>query len=54
MSQIRYGEWINDGNKRHYFLIYATNIDGTKPVTVLIKIRLFQTHVLVYHVHLLR
>jgi hypothetical protein len=53
-SQVRYGKWIKDRNSQNGFLIYATNIDGTKTVTVLIKITFFETHVLVYHIHLLR
>jgi hypothetical protein len=53
-SQIKYGEWIKDAKKRHHYLIYATNFEGTKPLTILIKIRLFETHVLVYHAHILR
>ena len=53
-SQIRYGEWINERKKPHHYLIYVTNFEGIKPVTVLIKIKLLETHVLVYHVHLLR
>ncbi len=53
-SQVRYGEWAPDKNKKQCFLIYAINFEGIKTVTILIKIRLFETHVLVYHVHLLR
>jgi hypothetical protein len=53
-SRIRYGEWINDRSKQSHFLIYATNFDGIKPLTILIKIRMFETHVLVYHAHVLR
>ena len=53
-SQIRYGEWIDDRHERSMFLIYATNIDGIRPLTILLKIRLFDTHALVYHAHVLR
>jgi hypothetical protein len=54
LSQIRYGEWIRERNKPHDFLIYATNIDGIRQVTVLIKIKRLETHVLAYHAHVLR
>mgnify|MGYP005852955723 CR=1 FL=1 len=53
-SQIRYGEWTKERNKQSSFLIYATNVDGIKPVTILLKLRLLDTHVLVFHVHVLR
>jgi hypothetical protein len=53
-GQIRYGQWINEKSNPNQFRIYATNIDGIKPLTIIIKIREYETHVLVYHVHVLR
>lgn len=53
-SQIRYGEWIREKPDKPQFSIYATVIEGIKPLTILIKIRLFDAHVLVYHAHVLR
>ena len=53
-SQIRYGEWIQERSGQPQFLIYATNIEGIKPLTILIKIRFFDTYVTVYHAHVLR
>jgi len=52
-SQIRYGEWIQERAEQQ-FSIYATIIEGRKPLTILIKIRILDTHVLVYHAHVLR
>lgn len=53
-SQVRYGEWIRERDKRNHFLIYTTIIQPVKSITILIKIRLFPTYVLVYHAHVLR
>jgi hypothetical protein len=53
-SQVRYGEWIPDRAGKEYFLIYATVMEGIKPLTILIKIRLFDSYALVYHAHVLR
>ena len=53
-SQVQYGEWIPENSEQQKFLIYATVIDGIKPLTILIKVKTFDTHALVYHVHVLR
>ena len=53
-SQVQYGEWERDGRKRNCFLIYVAVVEGVKDLTVIIKIKYFQTHVLIYHAHVLR
>ena len=53
-SQVRYGEWIPERSSKEQFLIYATVLEGIKPLTVLLKIRMLDTYVLVYHAHVLR
>jgi len=53
-SQVRYGQWIRERNKRDHYLIYVTVIEKIKPIKVLIKIRHTRTHVLAYHAHVLR
>ena len=53
-SQVRYGEWIPDRSGKKQFLIYATVLEGIKPLTVLLKVRMLDTYVLVYHAHVLR
>jgi hypothetical protein len=53
-SQIAYGEWMPERSRQDQFLIYATVIEGNKPLTILIKIRMFDTHAFVYHAHVLR
>jgi hypothetical protein len=54
ISQVTYGEWVSDNRGSDYFLIYAKEFEGRKSVTILIRVREFSTHVLVYHVHVLR
>ncbi|MGD0203200.1 MAG: hypothetical protein ABSC20_04760 [Candidatus Bathyarchaeia archaeon] len=53
-SQIRYNEWIPDKSDKSRFLIYTKDTIGIKPLTILIKIRVFSTRVFVYHAHVLR
>lgn len=53
-SQVRYGVWIRERDKRNHYLIYVINIEKIKPITILIKIKRCPTHVLVYHAHVLR
>jgi hypothetical protein len=53
-SQVRYGEWIPDRSSKDQFLIYVTVFEGIKPLTVLLKIKMFETYILVFHVHVLR
>jgi hypothetical protein len=53
-GRVRYGEWVRDRQGPGYFLIYDTQFEGRKSLTILIKIRKFSTHVLVYHIHVLR
>lgn len=52
-SQVRFGEWIEDRSKKGSFAIYATEFEGRKSITILIRIRKFSTHVLVCHAHVL-
>lgn len=52
-SQVRYGEWTATQNKPNHYRIYATVIEGRKQIKVLIQIRHCETHVLVYHAHVL-
>lgn len=54
ISQVKYGKWICDRSERNCFLVYATEFEGRKPLTILIKIRKYATHVLIYHAHVLR
>ena len=53
-SQVRYGEWMPDRSGKEQFLIFATVLEGIKPLTVLLKIRILDAYVLVYHAHVLR
>ena len=53
-SRVRYGEWIPDKSAKEQFLIYTTELEGIKPLTILIKLRMFDTYALVYHAHVLR
>ncbi|MCL4429114.1 MAG: hypothetical protein M1167_00015 [Chloroflexi bacterium] len=53
-SQVRYGEWVPDRADKQQSLVYATVLEGIKPLTILIKIRLVDTYALVYHAHVLR
>jgi hypothetical protein len=52
-SQVRYGEWIPDKTGKEQFLIYATVLEGIKPLKVVLKIRIFDAYILVYHTHVL-
>ena len=52
-GQVRYGEWVKEQKKQNHYLIYSTVTEGTKRITVLIKIRDCQTYVLVEHAHVL-
>jgi hypothetical protein len=53
-GQVRYGEWIKERNRPNHYQIYATVYDGITPITVLIKIERYSSHVLVYHSHVLK
>lgn len=53
-GQVKYGEWEKDDNRPNCYIIYAITTEGIKDVTVLFKIKSLGTHVLVYHIHLLR
>jgi hypothetical protein len=53
-SQVRYGEWIKEREKPNYYRIYTTVYDGIKPITILIIIELYPSHVLVHHAHVLK
>ena len=53
ISNIKYGEWRDEG-KRNCFEIEVDTFEGTKSITVIIKVRLYETHVLAYHAHVLR
>jgi hypothetical protein len=50
-SQVRFGEWKKDRNDPSCFLIYATEFEGRKSVTIQIRIKKLFTHVLVCHAH---
>jgi hypothetical protein len=53
-SQVRYGEWKRDFKAGRYcFYMKPTIPEGRRSVKVIIKFRLFTTHVLVYHTHCL-
>ena len=51
-SQVRYCEWLP--NKERQFLIYTAVFEGIKPLTILIKVQMFDAYAHVYHVHVLR
>lgn len=53
-SQVRYGKWIRERNKPNHYLIYTTVIEKIEPIKILIKIRHYHTHVLVYHAHVIK
>jgi sulfopyruvate decarboxylase TPP-binding subunit len=53
-SQVRYGEWTPDQANKQQFVIYTIVLEGIKPLTVLIKIRVLEGYVLVYHAHVVR
>jgi hypothetical protein len=53
-SQIRYGEWTPDRAGKQQFLIYAVVLEGIKPLTVMLKVRVLEGYVLVYHAHVVR
>ncbi len=53
-GQVRYGEWISEHGKPNHFQIHAIVYEGTKPITVLIKIKWQPQQVLVYHAHVVR
>jgi len=53
-GQVRYGKWIEQRNKPNHYLIYATVLERTKPLTILIKIEHLRDYVLIYHAHVLR
>jgi hypothetical protein len=54
ISNIKYGEWTKDKGKRNCFEIKLDTFEGAKSITVIIKIRQYKNHVLVYHAHVLR
>ena len=54
VSRVRYDEWIPDKSAKKQFLIYPKELDGIKPLTILIKLRICDTYAFVYHVHVLR
>ena len=53
-SSVRYGDWVPDRSSKTQFLIYVHVVEGIKPLTVVLKIRLQDTSALVYHAHVLR
>jgi len=53
-GQVRYGDCIKERKKPSYYQIYVTVYDGIKPVTVVIRIERFPSHVLVHHAHVLK
>jgi hypothetical protein len=52
-SQVRYSFWIEDRNEKNCFRIYVDEFEGRKTIRVLIRIKRFSTHVLVFHAHVL-
>jgi len=53
-SQVRYGQWTREPDKRDHYRIYVNIIERIKPIKILIKIEHRGTHILVYHTHVLR
>ena len=53
-SQVRYGEWRPSRSDKEQFLVYATVFEGIKPLTVLLKLKIFDAYIVVYHIHVLR
>jgi hypothetical protein len=53
-GRIRYNEWIADKSRKGFFLVYAPVFEGKKQLTIVFKMRLFETYALVYHAHVLR
>jgi hypothetical protein len=54
ISNIKFGEWKKQQGKRNCFEVEVYTFEGTKSITVIIKIRLYATHVFAYHAHVLR
>jgi hypothetical protein len=53
-SQIRFGEWTRDENRRDHYLIYTDVVEKIEPITVLIVIQHCGSHVRVRHTHVIR
>jgi len=53
-GQVRYGIWIRERNRPNHYRIYVTVTEKIKPITILIKIKRFETHVLIYHAHVVK
>ena len=54
VGRVRYDEWIPDKSSEKQFQIYPKELDGIKTLTIVIKLRMYDTYALVYHVHVLR
>jgi len=53
-GRIRYREWLPDSNKPNHFYLLEHEIDGVKPIRVIIKFIYYpNSHVYVYHAHVL-
>jgi len=52
-SQVRYGKWTKIHGKPNHYKIFADITEGRKQIRILIKIEHCETHVLVYHAHVL-